>query len=299
MSIVLNGSGASADNEIPTISQASISQDFRPTLTSGVPVTAADVTAAATVYLTPYKGNRIGLWNGTTWVNYTSAEMSLAIGTLASATIPQDIFCYLDAGVPTLEKLAWTSTTARATALAYQDGILVKSGDATRRYIGSFAPTSTTTTEDSLANRYLWNYYHRVPRAMERLETTATWTSGVTGWRQARATAANQLNYFVGLLGDEVRATVNCSLYNNNLTSNQMVAVGNSSTTTPSGTYMGIDTPVVSKAMQSTAFFEGLPASLGVNSLVWLERVNTAGTATFQGVIANNCQSGIVGRVLA
>ena len=44
------------------------SPNGRLTLTSGTPVTTNDVTAATTIYYTPYKGNAIQLYNGTNWI---------------------------------------------------------------------------------------------------------------------------------------------------------------------------------------------------------------------------------------
>ncbi len=53
----------------------------------------------------------------------------------------------------------------RATALGEQDGVLVKSGDATRRYLGTCSTTSVSgKTEDSYLRRLVWNYDNRVDR---------------------------------------------------------------------------------------------------------------------------------------
>jgi hypothetical protein len=154
-----------------------IVNDFRLSLTTGLPVTTADVTAAGTLYAVPKTGNRISLYNGAKWIPYTSAEFSLAL-TLTSGK-PYDVFCYQNAGVPTLEVLVWTNDTTRATALAYQDGVLIKSGDATRRYLGTLYASGANTTEDSETKRYLWNYYHRVTRNTKAAFTAArTTTSG-------------------------------------------------------------------------------------------------------------------------
>ena len=49
----------------------------RLTLTSGTPVTSADVTAATTVYSTPYKGGQIALYYSSTWTVYSNAEKSI------------------------------------------------------------------------------------------------------------------------------------------------------------------------------------------------------------------------------
>jgi hypothetical protein len=63
--------------------------------------------------------------------------------------------------------------------------------------------------------------------------------------------------------------------------------------------YSGIDVLSPNKALQSTGHFEGMPANLGLNYLCWLEIVNIGGTATFQGVYANNSMSGIIGKVMS
>lgn len=63
-----------------------------------------------------------------------------------------------------LELTAWTNDTTRATAITTQDGVYVKNGDATRRLVGTIFATSTSTTEDSLRNRYVANIYNAVPR---------------------------------------------------------------------------------------------------------------------------------------
>jgi hypothetical protein len=111
--------------------------DFRLTPTTGVPVTTSDVLAAGTLFCSPYRGNSIALFDGaSTWNVRTSAEFSIAVPAVASQMY--DVFCFDNAGVPTLELLAWTNDTTRATALVLQNGVLVKSGATTRRSDGDF-----------------------------------------------------------------------------------------------------------------------------------------------------------------
>ena len=136
----------------------------RLTLTSGTPVTTSDVTAATSIYYTPYVSNVISLWTGARWQPIEFSEYTLALGTLTSAK-PYDVFAYLSSGALALEMLAWTNDTTRATAITIQDGRYCKSGDKTRLYLGTCYTTATTTTEDSQANRYLWNMYNRAAKA--------------------------------------------------------------------------------------------------------------------------------------
>jgi hypothetical protein len=268
--------------------------DFRLTLTSGTPVTSADVTGATTIYCAPYKGNRIGLYDGTRWNLRNSAQFSLALGTLTSG-LPYDVFCYDNAGTPTLEFTAWTNDTTRATALTYQDGILVKTGALTRRYLGTFYTTATTTTEDSLVKRFLWNYYHRVERPMRRLESTATWTYTTDTYRQANNSTANQLDYVCGVAEDGVEAFVQGNARNTNAAVNIQVAVGVDSTTTASG--LSPRTEIINNSADYCVqtHYNGNPG-VGRHYLVWLERSEAVGTTTWAG---NNSplQSGITGKV--
>lgn len=170
----------------------------RLTLTSGVPVTTGDVTAAATVYLTPYKGNVLALYDGAAWDVLSYTEKSIAVP--ATTNTLYDVFAYNNAGVVTLELTAWTNDTTRATALVIQDGVYCKSGILTRRYLGSFRTTGVSgQTEDSITKRYVWNYHNQVPRPMRAVDTTNSWVYTTAAWRQANANAANQLDCVVGV----------------------------------------------------------------------------------------------------
>ena len=99
----------------------------RLTLTSVTPITTSDVTAATTIYFTPYKGNRIFLYNTTStkWELFEFSEISIAVP--ATTGTNYDVWGYNSSGSATLEVLAWTNDTTRATAIALQNGVYVKS----------------------------------------------------------------------------------------------------------------------------------------------------------------------------
>ena len=158
----------------------------RLTLTSGTPVTTADVTNATSIYFSPFRGNRIALYDGSSsWNMRTFSELTLALGTL-TANLPYDIFAYDNSGTVALRSaVAWTNTTTRATALTTQNGCLVKTGATTDRYLGTFYTSSTTQTQDSATQRFLWNYYNRVRKPMSCTDGTDSWTYTTTTWRQA------------------------------------------------------------------------------------------------------------------
>lgn len=162
------------DNGVVT---GALGSSFLPTgrlsLTTGVPVTTADVTAAATLYYVPYVGRMISLYDGERWMPVVYTEKSLNISAY-TASKPYDIWGYLSAGTLAMEGLVWTNSTTRATALAYQDGRLVKSGDATRLYLGTiYINSSGGQTDDSEAKRNVWNYYNQKLRKLYTYEATS------------------------------------------------------------------------------------------------------------------------------
>ena len=188
------------------------SQNYIPggrlTLESGVPVSTTNQTAKTTVYYTPCVHNVINLWDGANWVPTEFTEASLALGTITSA-LPYDVFGYLSGGVLTLELLAWTSDSARATAVTLQDGRYCKSGDKTRLLLGTFYTTSTTTTEDSASARYLWNSYNRIERQLLWSDSTSgTYTTATDReWRGGSTNGTSRASFVLGVAGQAATAT--------------------------------------------------------------------------------------------
>ena len=274
--------------------------DGRLTLTTAVPVTVSDVTAATTLYYTPYQGNRIALYDGTQWGVYSFAELSIAVP--ATTSQMYDVFAYSNAGVVALEVLAWTNDTTRATALTLQDGVLVKTGATTRRYIGSFRTTGTIgQTEDSKAKRYVWNMYNRRSRFMQVLESTDSWTYTTDTWRRANGAAANQLDMVRGLDEDmawaEARAIVSNSTGGSGVL--MRTGVGLDSTTAFTGTADTVADSAAGVALCPKGQYTGMPG-IGRHYLSWLEKSTATGTTTWLGDSGGlNLQSGIQGEVWA
>jgi len=269
--------------------------NFRLTLTTVLPVTTADVTAAGTLYCTPYKGKYIDLYDGSsTWNRRSSAEFSLVL-TLTSGK-PYDIFVYDNSTVPTLEVLVWTNDTTRATGLTLQDGVLVKTGATTRRYVGTLYASGANTTEDSFAKRYLWNYYNRVLRPMANAtETTDSWSYNTATIRQANANAANRLSYVQGVAEDTVWAKIKAPFLNSNSGNGVVVGIGVDSTTAFSGIRGREDSQGVSNTAE--AEYLGYPG-IGLHNLNWNEWGSaSAGTITWYGDNGEPTitQAGIVG----
>lgn len=356
----------------------------RLTLTTGLPVTTADVTAATNVYLTPWNGNGIALYDGAAkWTVLNFNEIAFPLGTLINAQ-GYDLFAYNNAGVVALESAEWANAVAtmtiaapavvtwtghgmvtgnsitfstagalptgvvagtqyfitkidantfnlstsaqnvdaatfittsgsqsgvhtghhpqaRQTAVVLQNGVLVKTGATTRRYLGSFFTTAATTTEDSLLNRYLFNTPQAgVLRRMVRVEATASWTYTTATWRQANGAAANQLNFFTGYAADLIDFATLATVSNTGESAEMATAVGlDSRTAPPTGwPYGNVQSTPYALAPGSLKTIPGL----GLHSAVWIEWSAAVGTTTWYGVLstgAGQILSGISGTVKA
>ena len=295
----------------------------RLTLTTGVPVTTADVSGATTVYYTPYKHNGVVFYDGTWWIPSTFVELSQATSdaTKSPAAVANDsnydVFVWDDAGTLRATRgPAWTSDTARGagagtTELELFEGRLVNknaitNGPAARRglYVGSIRSDGSAQINDTLAKRHVWNAHSRVVRPMKAVETTDSWTYTTGTIRQANAAAANQLDFLVGLSEDAIIAQVQAGLSSNTANHGGQVGIGLDSTTVNSATIHGGGLSAVANiATQAHASYRDFPG-LGRHTLVWLEAGTNAGSTTWYGDVAagnfaNAGQSGIHGEMLA
>jgi hypothetical protein len=276
------------------ITMQAVTPGGRLTLTTAVPVTTADVTAATNVFYTPYTSNALMLWDGSRWVPTVFSQLTLALGTTTSGK-PHDVFCFLTAGAATLEKLIWTNDTTRATDISLQDGRYCKTGDKTRLYLGTFYTTSTTATEDSKAKRFLWNMYNRRLRTMEVLEATASWAYSTATPRQANASTANQLDYVCGLAEDNVSANITINQVNNSTATARLVfaAVGVDQLAAGSGgTEFGNCTSAV--PANPAARYIGIPG-VGRHYLAWLEVGGGTDTQTWSSGNLSGIQGSVLG----
>lgn len=271
----------------------------RLTTESGVPVSTSDRTAQSTIYWTPLNGNRISLYNGAAWVIVSFSELSLALSGLTSGK-NYDVFIDYNAGTPQIVLgSAWTNDTTRADALATQDGVYVKGGgDTDHRFVGTIRTTGTTTTEDSMAKRFVWNLYNQVRRLLKAADETAdNWTYSTDTWRQANANAANQFEYVVGdaaaFIEANVRAWASASGDRNVYS-----GIGLDSTTVSSAMNGNGGVAGVSNYTQLSPNYYGYPG-LGYHFITWLERSAAAATTTWygDGGAATPRQSGITGTI--
>lgn len=85
----------------------------RLTTETGVPVSTSDRTAQGTIYFTPYLGNRVALYNGSSWQVYSFAQLSYAVVSVAGAV--SNLNLWDSAGTLTLEADYWLNSTVTIT----------------------------------------------------------------------------------------------------------------------------------------------------------------------------------------
>jgi hypothetical protein len=246
----------------------------RLTMSSTEPVNTGD-TSNSLVYFLPYAGNRIALYSGGSWSVLTWSSLSLDVSGL-TASIGYDVWAYNNSGSVALDYTAWSSASARATALTRQDGILVKNGDATRRYIGSFYKNTATNTQNGPSARLVWNLYNRVESELYSAETGSSHNYSTATWREWNASTSYRLPYFVGLVEDAPTFTLYGGVSG---TGDPRIALAFNSTTSPvtNGVFsIGASTNISTAAVAR----RGTDAVLGYNYVTALQYTGS-GTGTF------------------
>ncbi|MDP1695340.1 MAG: hypothetical protein Q8L29_00300, partial [archaeon] len=172
----------------------------RLTLESGVAISQSNQVNKTTLYFTPYLGDRISLYNSQ-WKVYSFTELSTDLSILSSNNY--DIFIN-DLGYLNLSLISWTNDTARSIDLIKQDGIYVKDGNASMKYLGTIRVVNGQ-SEDSTNRRFVWNYYNRVDRSLSISESATSWVNGTSSlFRQANGNSANQVQAVIGVIEDNV-----------------------------------------------------------------------------------------------
>lgn len=206
----------------------------RLTLSSNTPVMTADSTAASTVYYADYVNDLVPIYNSTNWVEYSlGGQLSLALDSNSAHTGYQqsgklfDLVIRNNSGTPQLcTGPAWTSSTARASAIALQNGIWTNSGSWTLKcdttsstytcaanqctYVGTMYATANGQTgvqcQPAIAaggptgGGYIdiFNAYNRVPVTCAEQDEN-TWTYTTATYRQADNSSKNQISFVDGL----------------------------------------------------------------------------------------------------
>jgi len=280
VTIAASGGGGSA---LPSTFNARLS------LSSSDPVLTSDVTAATTLYLLPYKGETLTLYDGSTqWDEFTLGASGINISIPASTDTNYDIYVYDSTGL-TLEAVAWTNDTTRATALVLQDGVYVKTGTTTKRYVGTIRTSGTSGqcemvfgAEDTTPSFLVWNLYNQVPLHFSISTTTASGAYATNAWRSYLNDSGLRVQFVLGL----PEATVQMALRGGGSggTGNKaVVGIGLDSTSANSAPIVTVGYLSANSMHYSLhAEYHNKPG-IGYHYLQCLERASSGASITFIG----------------
>jgi len=252
----------------------------RLTLSTGVSVSAVDVSSSGVVFFTPHTGNRIALYvPNYGWRLYTFSELSLDLSAVA-ADINLDIWIYDNAGVLTLACTPWSNDTLRATAIVRQDGIYCKAGALNYRYLGTLRTSAAGVTCDTAEKRFVWNYYNRVSQRLYRHDPTSSWTYSTIAWRAWNNSTSNRLQFVIGVNEVQVNLSFMAGTFNSSSII-RTVGIGLDSVILPSSNSVWAMNSVVEWS-ECHAVYNGYPG-LGFHYLQLLEIGYTSPAVTYYG----------------
>jgi len=198
--------------------------------TTATPTT--DLINATTLYVHPYKGNVVTLWDPTTnrWDLYQlEAPISFPLNGLAPDT-NYDIFLFYQSNLLNVEFVSWPNSGPGALPpiRTYQDGVAVKSNEKNKRLIGCLRTTIASRSEQSFGSnvaggaspkQYLWNAQNIIPVTCFSFEVGTYYAvggnNGWTGWRRVNPTAVNdgRNNRFSFIVGDNTLVNMTSQIY--------------------------------------------------------------------------------------
>lgn len=335
---VLTSNGAGALPTFQTVASSGgspVAPQGRLTLTSATAITTADVTAATSIYFTPFGGTTVPIYDGSSTANTSFTELTLALDNNSGHTNYHqsgknyDLFVVSDSGTIRLgtgpkwdDGAVAGSDTARGTGagsteIELKNGFWTNKNTITIRYgslsgdtvsvsanratfVGSFRATADGQATDSYAKRLLSNAYNRTRRMLLRRDTTDSWSWSTGSYHQVNASASNQIETIACLTGFGIFLH-HKSIPLNDTSTLKIVYSGigiNSSSTQGMtiGAFARIgDTTVVSQSPE--ADYTGF-APLGYTTWYMLEKGAGSGTQTWFGDGgATDYQSGMSGDI--
>ena len=150
---------------------------IRVSFSTSAPVPTTNITDASILYVHPYKGNSVTLWDNTTntWKIYPFTSKLTVPLVCPTANANYDIYLYRQSNNFLIEFVQWSNSNLgiAAPTRTYKDGIVVKSlTEPNKRLIGCLRTTGVNKSEQSFGGQiaggagpkqYLWNAQNQVP----------------------------------------------------------------------------------------------------------------------------------------
>lgn len=270
-----------------------VANSHRITLSATEPVTIIDQAGKATVYCLPFIGEYIALFYAAAWrvLNYTGGSVAVPNTTAT----PFDIFARsTDGSTVTLSAESWTDDTTRAQALTKLNGILVMNSDNSKKYLATLRTGAVQgQTEDTGAQRFLWNLYNQVPRKFLKREATISWSYSSGTVRYANADSNNKVEFVTGYEGQNFIDMSLSVVGGSTVGATAAIGIGlDSGTAFSTDAFFG-NTHGNNNSVTGNARFQTYP-TIGYHFCSWLEQGNGA-----QSDFASNGFSGLYGSMLA
>lgn len=226
----------------------------RLTPTSGVPIISSDVTAAASFFYTPYRGNLCPIYDGTAFTLYPFSELTMTLATQHTAGGIYDVFGFLDAGSMIVGTgPVWTTLTvgsgargvgAGTTELQQVKGIWTNAVSITARngattytvaanqgtYLGTMYMNTGSNGQVTCQVSYgqsrkfgIWNAYNQEDIQLRAGDATASWGYNTATVRASNGSANNSSTILIGL---PTRIYNACNQYINTSSASLSVVAG-------------------------------------------------------------------------
>lgn len=301
------------------------------TPTSGAPVIPGDVIAASAIYYTPFVGNLVPIYNGSSFTPTVFSEVSLSLVSQHAASTIYDVFAFNNGGVVTIATgPAWNTSTAGSgsrgtgagtTQLSRLSGVWVNTVSMTGRngattytipasqgtYLGSISidssPGQVTCHRSYGQSRKwgVWNAYNRVPIIVKGGDSTASWSYSAPGFRPSNNNTANSIQTFAGLAEEMLDLSYYFRWNVVTLTTNQSTsissAIGFNSTSASSGLVGNTQFSFGAGVSGNFALLGTVPARytapplIGINTITALEATSNVIGATIFGTESQNLLS--------
>lgn len=201
----------------------------RLTLASGMPVMTTAQSAKSTLYYTPYVGNQVLIYDGTSMVPMAFAELAVATTdttknpSAIGASKVNDWFVWNDGGTLRLSHGPdWTNDTTRSagTALTRVNGVLLNAvaitngpGASRGTYVGTTRSNGSslldwifgsTASGGGMASLNVWNAYNRADVATTVSDSITSWNYSSAAVRPSENSTSNRIQFVSGLAEDGI-----------------------------------------------------------------------------------------------